>query len=69
MNLSILQHYNGPNINKNTLFFFTYLSQKNLLRADLKLIITLQRIKKVFKKVDTNNHWHPRHEIIPKNGG
>jgi len=24
---------------------------------------------KVFKKVDTNNHWHHRHEIMPKKGG
>jgi len=30
MNLSILQHYNGPNINQNTLLFLTYLSQKKL---------------------------------------
>jgi len=33
MNLSILQHYNGHNINQNTLLFLTYLSQKNSLRA------------------------------------
>jgi len=26
-------------------------------------------MKKVFKKVDTNNHWHPRHEIMPKKRG
>ena len=62
MNLSILQHYNRPNINQNTLLFLTYLSQKThsalsgSAGSDLKLIITLQRMKKVFKKVDKNNH-------------
>jgi len=25
-------------------------------------------MKKVFKKVDTNNNSHPRHEIMPKKG-
>jgi len=30
MNLSILQHYNGPNINQNTLLFLTYVSRKKL---------------------------------------
>jgi len=25
-------------------------------------------MKKVSKKVDTNNHWHTRHEIMPKRG-
>jgi len=75
MNLSILQHYNGPNINQNTLFFLpifhkkTYSALSWSARSDLKLKKTLQRMKKVFNKVDTNNHWHSRHEIMPKKGG
>ena len=33
-------------------------------------MIILQRMKKVFlNKVDKNNNWHPRHEIVSKKGG
>ena len=75
MNLTILQQYTGPNINQNPLLSLTKLSKKTYsaltqtARSDLKLKITPHSMKKVFKKVDTTNHWHPGHEIMPKKRG
>jgi len=74
MSLYILQHYNGPNINQNTLLFLTCLLQKTYsalsgsAQSDLKLIITLQRMKKFFKKWTQTTIGIPDMRLCQKRG-